>query len=445
MSESLKILKKMAFDMDGRSRTGWGVDNATPASAIPYTENSVELEIAHEQDQSILGSGFQSVPYTVKKHGSGSFSTPLIAWGTSSLRREYWRFGFVHPSTVVGCFVFNTPTIEPVQGAVYYDAGSNNFTFLRKEVGKVGTWYIFRADSNAVPTLSTGTLTKTSGTGDDTLTFTEHAPKMYEHVFELDSLNRHVSTFETFERVSGWGSGYKKVRSASIAFAYGTNDFLYQNAMCRKFSVSSQAGKLVTCPNEFIAYSESRGDYGSASWTYAAEIRYRQMLLLHHNMKAEIGESLGALTEVGVSNLDLSVDIPLQVDQDTVSGQHLMEPVMEGKYGISCTLDISRHSVNTFQAYRDADTPLISRFMYQAVDPVSPEYYMLYEFMINHATLKKAGPDDSPVAREPLDLIVGYDSTCNWTDWLYPVVPVHQSPVLCRIRNTVSTNVMFST
>jgi hypothetical protein len=386
------------------------------------------------EDNSITSNAFKDVP----RQGGITVDKAVSTYGRFAGMGSfnYWMFGFENSIVKVGVFVINTPSTEPTAGATYRDTDLNDFTFLRKEVMGSSTYHVFRCDDNVVPTLQTGNLTKQTGTGDTTLTMTAHSVLMYEHLYELDSHERHLTSYRTAEQISGWSSGDKKNRMATIGVKMGTNDFRYPNAMCKGFSFKSTAGDLATIEMPFIAYNEERGDYSSSSWTFPSTRNDSDNIIAHHQMKVEVGTLESSLTALGVTDVELGCEIPLQVIQDTVSGLYIAEPLMEGKYGFSCNLTLSRYSADTYQDLTDAWTSVVARIA------AAYGYYRI-EFLVNDAKISKSGPDDSDVAKEQLQLDIGYNSTNNWSTWLTGNSLIQSSPILYRVRDLDSTNHMF--
>jgi hypothetical protein len=444
MAESVKVLQTGAFQMEagqagaGQS-PGWGQSGSEETlgtnNAFPYLELGKGKTINYEKDNSVTTNAFEDLPRKVTDYVEKSLS--MNARVADIDQFMYWAFGFELPVVTVGVFVLTAPSVEPVAGATYRDTDLNDFTFMRKEVNRTTTYYIFRCDDSHVPTLATGNLTKQAGTGGATLAFTAHSVLMYEHTFELDSRERHFTSFCYPEQIAGYSAGDKKNRMATIGIKMGTNDYRYKNSMCKKFNFKSSAAQFAQMAFDFVAHSEDRGDYSSSSWTYPAGLTASANIITHAQLRVELGTAEGSLTAVGATDVEVGFDAPLKLEQDTNSGVYLAEPQMEGKYGLTCNIVLSRYAAETWQGYRDNWTTVIGR--------ISAEYgYYRTEFLVNSATLPEAGPDDSEIAKENLSLVVGYSATNNWSSWLYGNTLVHKSPLIMRVRNLSSTNQMFA-
>lgn len=437
-----KILEKLAIKtepVDGSTNTwGYGATVALGAgNQIPFVSVEKGVTVNNVEDNSILSDGFMDTPVQIGKMVEKSFATNMYYDHINSLL--YWAFGFENTINKVCCFTLSTPSTEPTGGAHYHDVNSNGFTFLRKEVQKSSTYYIFKCDNSVVPTLATGNLTKQSGTGDATLTFSARSSLMYEHLFELDSHERHLADFRTAEQITGYSSGYKKNRMITIGLKTNVTDIVYQNAMCKKFGFKSAAGQLVGADFDYCAYNELRGNYSSSTWAPTAEFLTLPILLAHHHLRFKIGTTESTLVNLGVSDVNFGLDIPLDNIQDTESGLYLSEPRLEGKYKLSFDAKLSRYAVTTYQGYRDSWTDLV------AVLEAFSGYYAM-ELLFQNVKIVSAGPDSENVSHEPLKLEIGYTTTNSYPLRLYGnSTTIQNSPVLLRVRNLTSSNTMFTT
>jgi hypothetical protein len=439
---SVKALQKAAFKLEkgliADQSPGWGEDDSeqtlSTGDAFPYLSLGKGKTINTVEDESISTNGFKDTP-----RKTGEFIEKSLehdAYFTDVNNKHFWAFGFENSIVEECCFTVTTPTIEPVAGAVYEDTDTNSFTFLRREVHGSTVYHVFSCDDGAVPTLSTGDLTKISGTGDATLSFTARSSLMYNHLYELDAHERHLSAYRTAEQITGYSSGDLKNRMATIGLAL-VNDMIYKNAMCSKWGISSSAGQVAKLMYDFVAHTELRGDYSSSGWTFPSGIITNTNRMSHDQFKVEVGESESTLVTLGVSDFDVSVEIPLNKIQDTISGLYLSEPVFEGQYNLGCNLTLSRHAANTYQDLMDAWTTVCVR--------ISAIYgYYRFELLINAAKVKSPGASDDDVAKENLELIPYYTSTNNFATWLEGNTLIQNSPIILRVRDLSSTNQMFA-
>jgi len=219
-----------------------------------------------------------------------------------------------------------------------------------------------------------------------------------------------------------------------MAVKNGPSDNLMINAMCNKFSFVSTAGKYAKWAADFCAYSLARGDYGSANWMPpSAGILNEGLILLHHQLEFYIGtDEVTDMVQFGVTDFGLDVSIPLQVQQDCVSGLKMQEPVMEGKYDIKISATISRHDSDALAALRDLQTTVLTKACYES-------NYRTITFLSGTNKIEDAGPDDGTVAKEPVTLTPGWQATKP-----FPVTIISSlyqgSPLVCIVRDTNSDN-----
>jgi hypothetical protein len=388
----------------------------------PFLDFEKGVNVNYVEDNSIISNGFQDTPVQTGRYVEKSGSMNLMYTGLNKIL--YWAFGFQNAVISVCAFTITEPSVEPTGGATYRDEDDNDFTFLRKEVFKSVTYYIFRIDDTEVPTLATGDLTKQAGTGDNTLSFTARSALMYEHLFELDAHERHLAAFRTAEQIGAYAPGNLKNRMATIGVRTTVTDLLYPHAMCKRFGLKSSAGQLASV------------DYSSSNWTLPAAILSNNMNAVHHHMRFKVGESESSLSNLGITEVNLGAEIPLDLTQDTESGLYLAEPHLEGKYSISLDAKLSRYSAETYQTLRDADTPVVCK--------LEAQYgYYLFEIFFNRMKVVTAGPDSSNVTQEPLKFESCYSTSNAWPTSLYGNSLVQSSPVVCRVRNLISDNAMF--
>lgn len=430
-----KIFQRGAFrnesgHVGANQAPGWGSVNAnTPLGSgygVPYLSIGKSRTITPVSDNSIVAEGFDDIPRQVTKYAETSISMVNKFDGLNPLL--YWAFGLEDEVLPVVCYVCNTPTTEPTAGATYTDPSLNSLTFLRKEVNGIATYYVFT--QTAVTAGQTGTLTYVGGGGSN-LTFTAHSPLKYEHVFKIDPRERHLVAPSLGQRLAGYTSGDLKCRMALLGVNVDSgSDFVFQNAMCKKFGLSSSAGQMTELNFDFLAYQMAIGDFSSSSWSYPSGVADSDGNILHHNWYITINNVV-----VGCTSMDLSFDIPLQVIQDTQSGLYLCEPMMEGKYGFTADFTLSRYSSLVWQNLSDAWTEVPARM-------AAWSGYNLQEFFINNAIVTNADPDDDGVAKQLLKLSLGTSLVNNMNHTGLSITDY--SPLMCRVRNDTQTNYMLA-
>jgi len=435
-------LQKNASQSDG-----WGSANSErdlyTDDAFPWLTFSNKLNIATEEDNSVTTRAFKTTPRMVGKTVDNPVSFHARFKGLN--RFHYWMWGFENVVKKVVAFKAGTTPFSgdsPVPGDACTDTDVNNFTFLRTEQTRDEKIYIFEADDSVAPTLQTGVLTH-AGPG-WTFTFTSHSSLMYEHIYELDSFGRRYRLYNTAEKaLLSLSATDKRNLMATFGKRMSEYDLRYKNAMCKNFSFKFTAAGLSQYDCNYMGFTETRDNYNSEDWSLVSGLGDASLVSAHFEFMFKLGETISltdgeltGLTEIGISDADLSIVTPLQSLQDTVSGLSLAEPVLEGKYGVKMTGTISRHTVQTYQTIRDAQTKIAAHL-------VTNQGWYMQEWMLKEATLSEAGPDDGDVAQEPLSLESGFvEGTNEFSDWLYGVTEIHDSPVIFRVRDFSSVNQM---
>ena len=85
------------------------------------------------------------------------------------------------------------------------------------------------------------------------------------------------------------------------------------------------------------------------------------------------------------------------MDRDTESGLYLIEPVFEGKYSINVSITLSRHSADTYLAYRDDWT---TTKLAMKIVAASGSYTM--EFYLPELRISDTAPTGDDVAQQPI-------------------------------------------
>ena len=266
----------------------------------------------------------------------------------------------------------------------------------------------------------------------------------YEHLYELDSYGRHLRSYTTAERaLLTLAVNDKRNLMATLAKRMETYDLRYKNAMIKNFNLKCSAAGLASWEGSYVAYDETRGDYSSSAWTLLTGLDQSSLIPAHFEYMFKIGESftvpsgeMSGLSELALSEFGLNIEPPIQTIQDTVSGLSIAEPVLEGKYSLKMNATISRHSVQTYQTFRDAQTELCAHL-------IANSGWDMQEIMVKNCRIVESGANEDNVAAEPLALEIGYDGgTHKFSDWLTRVTEIHESPILFRVRDDSSVNEM---
>lgn len=460
MSPTPKIFQtgamKMEYGLDGVNQSGGWLDTNSArtlgaSDAFPWTSFGNAVNIAKEEDNSVTTKAFKTNARMVGKTVENALAFPARFKGLN--RFHYWMWGFENAIQEVVVFkAAATPFSAAVAaGETFQDVDLNNYLFLRVEkirgVDAAQYLYIFEATDSVAPTLATGTLTETGGDA-TTFDFTSHSAVMYEHLFEIDSEGRAYRNYTTAEQsATGAIATDKRNLMCTLAKRMKTYDLRYRGAVSKGFSFKCSAAGLAMWESTYMAYEEQRGDYSSDTWTLTDGLCDNKLVPAHFELRFQIGETItyddGEITGLellGLTEVDLTVDTPLQTLQDTVSGLSIVEPELEGKYDIQVTGTISRHSSNVYQQYRDDQTELVAHL-------AANQGWYMQEFMFKKCTLSSAGPDEGDIAQEPLSMDAGFvcDETENQfaTNWLYGITETQKSPVLFRVRDDSNVNSML--
>lgn len=434
-------IQKLSLQTDGWGGTS-GVQTLGANDAFPWLTFGSKLNVATEEDASVTTRAFKTTPRMIGKTVDNPLSFYNRFKGIG--RFFYWMWGFENDVVpVVVCRAGSSPfSSTPTIGDEGDDSAAKSFKFLRKEVTRTEELYIFKVEDGIAPTGTT--ITKAAGW---VFTFTSTSAIMYEHLYELDSQGRRLRPYTAAERAVLTSLLVADYRNLACTLGKRTSgyDLRYKNSICKNFSLKMTAAGLSQWDANYMAFTEERGDYSSSTWTLLSGLGDNSLVPAHFEYRFLIGETIAAdsegaisgLTEIGMSDVSFDVETPLQAIQDTISGLSLAEPVLENKYGVRCTGTISRHTVQTYQTYRDAQTKVVAHL-------IANQGNYMQEIMMKECTFSEAGGDDSDVMAEPLALECGFiEGTSEWTEFLYGVTELHDSPVLFRVRDDSSQNEML--
>ncbi len=427
-----------------------GVQTLGANDAFPHLSFGNKLNVDTEEDESVTTKAFASTPRMIGKNVDNPVSFP--ARYKSMNRFYYWMFGF---ENVVRSVVVVRAGTDPFSSApAIGDACEDHtpvtpltFTFLRTEVTRSETLYIFEALDSAPPV---GDIDGTGGAS-WVMTTTSTSAVMYEHLYELDGIGRRLRPYTVAERLVfntvAAGTLFSTDRrnlQATFGKRMDQYDLRYQNSMCKNFGLKLAAAGTAVWESNYMGYTEERDDYDSANWSLLAGLSDGTLKPAHMEYKFLIGTTISegtdgvvsGLTEYGMSDINLEVQTPLQAIQTTVSGLSFAEPVLDGNYGLNMTGTIGRHSTEALQTVRDAQT-------LQRLHLIANQGNYMQEIMVKEATISEAGPDDGSVAAEPLNMPIGYVEGSNqWSTFLEGYTELQDSPILMRVRDDSSVNEM---
>jgi hypothetical protein len=256
---------------------------------------------------------------------------------------------------------------------------------------------------------------------------------VYSHVFELDKHDRHFAPYRTAEQTAGdYHANDRKNRFALLGLNMGPQNHRYPFLACNGFEFASSAGGPLTFNYKGVARSEDRGAYSVTSCTYATGITGGTNMVMHHHLTAQLGES-GSLATIGVKDVSISVDAPLTRDQDSVSGLYTKENELEGKYTVGVNITLSRHSADTWKAFRDNHTALCLSLVWSSGS---------YQFGLYFPSVKitESPTTGDNVANETLTVECYNSDTNPFTIGSHNLI--QKGPVFCYVKNNNDTNEM---
>ena len=296
----------------------------------------------------------------------------------------------------------------PGEGDVYQN-GISQFVYAGTDISGSKYRFIWKTGSPIIE----GVLSRVSGEGDETISPDTVYPEKYEVGLDFQDL----------------GSTIDKCRRATLHFGTEVTDQRLRNCVCKRFTLHSEASKFWEVTNEFLGYDCEKGKYFSSGDSFPDATLDASNIIAHHQTQVLLGPK-NFEVPVGITSLDVGVEIPLEVGQDTLSSVYLKEPIFNGKYDISFNAILSRYSSDVFQGYRDNWTDLIGVVR-------AKEGFFSAGYYFNALKEAEASLDDSEVTKQNLNLIPYYDSANN-LDAYFPSNYFPQqmkSPVLYMVRD----------
>lgn len=439
----------------------WKVPGAN--TVLPWMEFSNEITVNHVTDDSVTTNAAMSAPRLTGLRADQSLTYLARFKDIDDL--NYWKFGFenvpqaVFVYTVDETLALPSPwgTAPPAVGTVFEDSSSSSFVFLREEPAKNGLGeairlYVFAGIVAPDTGEGAGTLNEDGGSA-ETFAYLTASLQKFEHLYELDGLGRRYRDYTVAEQITGFSAGDKKNIHMTFTKRFSSYDYRYGNAVCRSFTYSQPTEDVARWETNFLAFKQERssapGGFGSATWTLVADLEDNEGAPAHFQSTVHIGELAGVYNQdpalglqlVCAADFSVGVEIPLSQNQDTCSGLHLAEPLLEGKYDISFNATILHHVDEHWQGYRDTNTRLFARFAsYLGFD--------MLELLMKNVVLTGSGPNDDDI---PPDTLEGKVSATNTGDdqwatsgWLEGNTQIQDMPLLMRVRNDSAVNQMFA-
>lgn len=301
-------------------------------------------------------------------------------------------------------------TDVPEEGDVYQDEDFSKFVYAGTDISGSKYRFIWETGSPIIE----GDLSRVSGEGDETIIPLTKDSSKYEVGLDFQDL----------------GSTIDKCRRATLHFGTEVTDQRLRNCVCKRFTLHSEASKFWEVTNEFLGYDCEKDTYFSSGDSFPDATLDASNIIAHHQTQVLLGPK-GSEVSVGITSLDVGVEIPLEVGQDTLSSVYLKEPIFNGKYDISFNAILSRYSSDVFQEYRDNWTNLIGVVR-------AKEGFFSAGYYFNALKEAEASLDDSEVTKQNLNLIPYYDSVNNLDAYFPPNYFPQQmkSPVLYMVRDS---------
>lgn len=263
----------------------------------------------------------------------------------------------------------------------------------------------------------------------------------YSHLFELDKYDRHFTAYRTAEQTAvDYGATDRKNRAATFAFKKGPNDYRYRHVMCSSFRIFGDADDgMIRFSASGIAPREDRGDYDSDTWTFPSDAVGSSTDVLFRHLTASLKTQAGSFVDLGITNFDVNVDIPIQRIRDSESGLYLQEPVFEGKYNVTVTLTLTRHSTDAYHTLRDSFSSKQSLKLVAASGSYEFGIYLPEMYISDTFT------NEESVPKQPITFVSGpvdADTANIFATEIGSNALIQEGPIFIMTQNQNSTNEM---
>ena len=431
--------------------TGTWDKTLNPAVGIAYSELSLEKEFSTESDNQVTFGAQPSaeVLQSISMDNTYSFVNRFRTKDADFA----WAFGFETVKPVVVAILTDPESILSVDKFDVYEIDGADYKFLRFEKCRLTdySWSklaVFSPVGDTVieePIIGSNTLE--SLTGDDIIV-SKIERTMYEHLYELPN-DRSLRLFtEAEQNAMGFTEDQKNAgwqRSLMMRVLKSFSDYVVdvEHSICESFSLNYTSGSPVQFESNMVSFNDAtmpHEEVESASFELDCESRESILNINFYNTMFEIATHADQPVykhdnnfEVGVTDINLGVSIPMQKIQDTVSGLYINEPQIEGKYEYEGSVTVTHNKGTKFRQIRDNQEYAHARVSsYRGTE--------MQELLIKRFRLKQAGADNGDVAAEPLEMnIAGSCGEHSFTDWLTysdDVNPeVYESAIVMRTRN----------
>jgi hypothetical protein len=272
----------------------------------------------------------------------------------------------------------------------------------------------------------------------------------YAHLFECDYDLQDLPWSSGDDRVAGgWSVSDRKVRRGQIGFRKQVTDWVFNSVMVDKMTISGNP-KEIKISFDLIGYDLYLGAYNSANWTLATG---SQALAFYPQLTVKLGTragGAGALSTVGPSSFELTVNNNLKGDDQTnTSGVHILQPCRGGMQDISLKLEFPRYNSDlpTLFDWADAGTELAASFGFIGPAIGVTAYYHQWNLFMSSIRAKNAqAPIPGP---GPITVSIEFDAYRPGGTDIFAAGSYHSiglkkdSALVACIHNAFATNYLL--
>jgi len=260
----------------------------------------------------------------------------------------------------------------------------------------------------------------------------------YTHLFEMDKYERHFAPYRTAEQTAAdYNSTDRKNRFMTMAYKRATNDYRLRHLLCSGWDFESSADSGdVKFTGKGTAYKEDRGNYGSSTWTLPSALQGGSLNVLHRHLTVSYKEHGGDYATLGVKSVKIGCEIPLDGQIDNASGLYIAEPVQNAPYNYNISMVLTRHTADTWHAYRDAfSTDLAMKFVW------ATGYYQ-FGLYLPCARIKDAFASMDDVSNIPIEIVTKYETPDQFVTELGSHDTIQNGNIFLMTKNQNDTNEM---
>jgi len=229
---------------------------------------------------------------------------------------------------------------------------------------------------------------------------------LFSHLFELDAHDRHNAAYRTTFDLDGitqasisFDASDRKDRAVTIGLARDPNDHRYKDSMIQSFGFSGTPDdKIIKWTMSVVGEQEERADFDSDNWDFAPGNGPAKNVLFK-DLTAKLG-NLASRAVVDLAGFNITVEVPLLIEQTSESDSFITEPFLQDKYKVTLELTVARHDADTFRAALEANTE-------QACSLEFSSGSNTFKFLFESMRLMTSPLGDEGVARQVLTFMCG--------------------------------------